>query len=187
MRAEQHGVAEGGGVRVRPSEREQRDAGLKNGGLGKLQQFGGAPVRNSQAGHWLSATFVVGVSSFAGAWFGTLLGALANHFGYREMSVEVNFPLRVFFSGGIVMQVAFSMLLYAPVVVICYLLLRRIPQLTAAWLSFLYFLVAVFVVSSRWFAASTGLIGIWQYLAISSIPIAISFIVWILRRRHRPS
>jgi hypothetical protein len=31
------------------------------------------------------------------------------------------------------------------------------------------------------------LIGIWQYLAISSIPIAISFIVWILRRRHRPS
>jgi hypothetical protein len=30
MRAEQRGVAEGGGVRVRPSEREQRAAGLKN-------------------------------------------------------------------------------------------------------------------------------------------------------------
>jgi hypothetical protein len=142
-------------------------------------------VRNSQVGHWLSATLVVGISSFAGAWIGTLLGALANHYGYREISVEVNFPLHVFFSGGVVMQVAFSMLLYAPAVVICYLLLRCIPLLTAASLSCLYFLVAVFVASSRWFAASTGLIGIWQYLAISSIPIAICFIVWILRRRSR--
>lgn len=141
-------------------------------------------MRNSQARNWLSATLVVGSSAFFGAWLGTLLGALVNHFSYREVSVEIDFPLSVFFSVGIVQQVVFSMLLYAPALVICCLLLRHIPLLAVAWLSGLHFLLSVFAGSSRWFATSTGLIGIWQYVAISSFPVAICFIVWARRRKR---
>lgn len=141
-------------------------------------------MRNSKVEKWLSAILVASVSAIAGAWLGTLLSALANHFGYREFSVEADFPLRAFFSGGILMQVVFSILLYAPALAMCFLLLRRTSLLTAAWLSCLYFLWVVLAGSSRWFAVSTGLNGLWLYVVISSIPVAICFIARNRRRRQ---
>ena len=141
-------------------------------------------MRNNKVEKWLSEISTISVSAIAGAWLGTLLSALANYFGYREFSVEADFPLSAFFSGGILMQVAFSILLYAPAFAMCFLLLRRTPLLTAAWLSCLYFLWVVTAGSSRWFAASTGVNGFWQYLVISSIPVAICFVVRSSRRRQ---
>jgi hypothetical protein len=139
-------------------------------------------VRNSKTEKWLLVISIVVAVAIAAAWLGTLSSALASYFGYRELSVEADFPLSAFFSGGILRQVAFSILLYAPAFAMCFLLLRRTPLLTAAWLSCLYFLWVVTAGSSRWFAASTGVNGFWQYLVISSIPVAICFIVRSSRR-----